>query len=62
MGSGYFRMSGDGCTDQAKGFALGAGGLGQCGTVAVMPAKRTWLRVRVAKWPSRPRKLQQRYW
>ncbi len=27
------------------------------GTAAGMPANRTWLRVRVARWPSRPRKI-----
>ena len=33
-------------------------GSASMGTVAVAPAKRTWLRVRVARWASRPRKLR----
>ena len=42
-------------TDQVEGLPVGSA---STWTSVPVPPKRTWLRVSVARWPSRPRKLR----
>jgi hypothetical protein len=44
--------------DEVEGLPLFAGGLGEHWDGGGVPPKPTWLRVRVARWASRPRKLR----
>jgi hypothetical protein len=55
--SGYFKVSGIGAPRSVKASRWVLVGSVSIGTVAWVPAKRTWLRVRVARCSSRPRKL-----
>jgi hypothetical protein len=55
--SGYFKVSGIVVSMSSKACRWVLVGSASIGTVAVVPAKRTWLRVRVARCSSRPRKL-----
>jgi len=55
--SGYFKVSGIVVSMSLKACRWVLVGSASIGTVAVVPAKRTWLRVRVARCSSRPRKL-----
>jgi predicted ATPase len=54
----YFKMSGIGTSRSSKASRCALVGSASMGTVAGVPAKRTWLRVRVARWSIRPRKLR----
>ena len=56
--SGYFKVSGIGTPIRSKAWRWALVGSVSIGTVAVAPANRTWLRGRVARWSSRPRKLR----
>jgi hypothetical protein len=56
--SGYFKVSGTGTPIRSKASRWMLVGSVSIGTVAWVPAKRTWLRVRVARCSSRPRKLR----
>ena len=56
--SGYLRARGMAAPMSWKASRWVLVGSARIGTVAVVPAKRTWLRVRVARWPRRPRKLR----
>jgi GAF domain-containing protein len=56
--SGYFMVSGIGAPMRSKASRWVLVGSASIGMVAVAPAMRTWLRVRVARWASRPRKLR----
>jgi hypothetical protein len=55
--SGYFKMSGIGKPMSSKACRWVLVGSASIGTVVRVPAKRTWLRVRVARCSSRLRKL-----
>ena len=55
--SGYFKVSGIAAPMSSKACRWALVGSASIGTVAVVPVNRTWLRVRVARWSSRPRKL-----
>src|SRR5580698_6869479 len=54
---GYFKVSGIVVSMSSKACRWVLVGSASIGTVAVVPAKRTWLRVSVARCSSRPRKL-----
>ncbi len=55
---GYlFRVSGMGAPMRSKACRCSLVGSVSMGMIAGVPAKRTWLRLRVARWASRPRKL-----
>jgi hypothetical protein len=56
--SDYFKVSGIGAPRRSKACRWVLVGSVSIGTVARVPAKRTWLRVRVARWSSRARKLR----
>ena len=56
--SDYFRVSGIGAPIRSKASRWALVGSASMGTVALVPAKRTWLRVRVARCSRRPRKLR----
>ena len=55
--SGYFKLSGIGTPMSVKASRWALVGSASIGTVAWAPANRTWLRVKVARCSSRPRKL-----
>jgi hypothetical protein len=55
---GYFSASGIGAPMRSKAWRCSLVGSVSTGTAAGVPAKRTWLRVRVPRWASRPRKLR----
>jgi len=55
--SGYFKVSGTGTPRRRKASRWALLGSASIGTSARVPVNRTWLRVRVARWSSRPRKL-----
>jgi uncharacterized protein (UPF0332 family) len=55
--SDYFRLSGIGAPMSVKASRWTLVGSASIGTVARVPVNRTWLRVKVARWSSRPRKL-----
>jgi DNA-binding MarR family transcriptional regulator len=55
--SGYFKVSGTGTPMSSKASRCALVGSASIGMVAWVPAKRTWLRVRVARCSSRLRKL-----
>ena len=53
------RVSGMGFpSDQLEGAARGGNDPGEHGISVLVPGERTWLRVKVARWSSRPRKLR----
>ena len=56
--SGYFKVSGIAAPRRLKASRWALVGSVSIGTVSSVPANRTWLRVRVARWSSRPRKLR----
>jgi hypothetical protein len=56
--SGYFKVSGIGTPRSSKASRWALVGSVSIGTVAGAPANRTWLRVKVARWSSSPRKLR----
>jgi hypothetical protein len=56
--SGYVKVSGIGTPMSSKASRWVLAGSASIGTVMLVPVNRTWLRVRVARWPSRPRKLR----
>src|SRR6185437_10601957 len=56
--SGYVEVSGIGVPIRSKACRWVLVGSVSIGTSAGAPANRTWLRVRVARWASRPRKLR----
>jgi len=56
--SDYFKVSGIGVPMRSKASRWALVGSASMGTVTRVPAKRTWLRVRVARCSSRPRKLR----
>jgi hypothetical protein len=58
VGSDYFKVSGMGAPIRSKASRWMLVGSASVAMVAVAAAKRTWLRVRVARWVSRPRKLR----
>src|SRR5450759_5181777 len=56
--SGYFRVSGIGAPRSSKARRwVGVGMASRSDPDSLLPATRRWLRVRVAKWPSRAVKL-----
>src|SRR5665811_1950785 len=56
--SGYFRVSGIGAPRSSKARRwVGVGMASRSNPDSLLPATRRWLRVRVAKWPSRAVKL-----
>jgi hypothetical protein len=55
--SGYFKVSGTGAPIRSKASRWALVGSASIGMVAWVPAKRTWLRVKVARCSRRPRKL-----
>ena len=55
---GYFKVSGIGAPRRSKACRWAGVGSASMGTVRLVPVNRTWLRVRVARWASRPRKLR----
>jgi hypothetical protein len=57
-GPGYASVSGMGFPISSKASRWWLVGSASMSTVASAPANLTWLRVRVARWPSRPRKLR----
>jgi hypothetical protein len=56
--SRYFKASGIGTPSRLKASRWALVGSVSIGTVARVPANRTWLRVRVARYCSRPWKLR----
>jgi hypothetical protein len=54
---GYFKLSGMAVARRLKASRWVLVGSVSIGTVTWAPANRTWLRVRVARWSSSPRKL-----
>ena len=56
--SGYFKVSGIGVLMRSNASRCWLVGSASMATVALVPANLTWLRVRVARWSSRPRKLR----
>ena len=56
--SDYFKVSGIGVPMRSKASRWALVGSASMVTVALVPAKRTWLRVRVARCSSRLRKLR----
>ena len=56
--SDYFRVRGMVALRRSKAWRWSAVGSASMGTSVVVPAMRTWLRVRVARWSSRPPKLR----
>ena len=54
----YFNRSGIGTPIRSKASRWVLVGSVSIGTVAVAPVNRAWLRGRVARWSSRPRKLR----
>ena len=55
---GYFKVSGTGAPMRAKASRWVLVGSASIGTVMLVPANRTWLRVKVARCCRRPRKLR----
>jgi len=55
--SGYFKVSGIGTPIRPKASRWVLVGSVSMSVMALVPVNRTWLRVRVARWASRPRKL-----
>ena len=56
--SGYVKVSGIGTPIRVKASRWALVGSVSIGTVASVPVNRTWLRGRVARCSSRPRKLR----
>jgi hypothetical protein len=56
-GPGYASASGIGFPMSSKACCWRLVGWASMGMSVLAPANRIWLRVRVARWPSRPRKL-----
>jgi integrase/recombinase XerD len=56
--SGYFKVSGIAVPSRWKAWRWALVGSVSIAVVTWVPANRTWLRVRVARWSSRPRKLR----
>src|SRR5580700_5210190 len=54
--SGYVKVSGIAAPRRLKASRWAAVGSVSIGTVTWVPVNRTWLRVKVARWSSRPRK------
>ena len=58
VGCPDFNISGIGTPMRSKAWRWVLVGCVSVGTVALVPARRTGLRVRVARWSRRPRKLR----
>jgi hypothetical protein len=56
--SAYFKVSGIAAPSRLKAWRWALVGSVSITVVTWVPANRTWLRARVARWSSRPRKLR----